>query len=279
MSTILEKEITTAMSSVDTARSEAFAERVLTALNEAGLLLMMSIGHRTGLFDAMGDLGRATSHQIAVAAGLNERYVREWLAALAVGRILEVDESGRFRLPPEHATLLRRDGEANLAVFAQYAFVLGGVEDDVVRCFHEGGGVPYERYTRFHEVMAEDSAQTGLTALHDRILPLVPDLPDRLARGIRVADLGCGRGRALLDLAERFPASTFVGYDLSADAVAFAAAQARAGAEHASGSRLPRGGGAPAGARFPERLLHRLPLEGPTVTTEERRGLWRIHRR
>jgi SAM-dependent methyltransferase len=212
--------------SANSAPSEAFAERVLAALNEAGLLLMISIGHRAGLFDAMSRMEPASSRAVAAATGLNERYVREWLAAMAVGRIVEVNEREQFRLPPEHAALLTRGGEANLAVFAQYIAVLGGVEDDVVRCFREGGGVPYERYARFHEVMAEDSAQTVVAALHDHILPLVPGLRDRLAAGIRVADLGCGQGRALLDLAARFPASTFAGFDLSGEAIAYAAATA-----------------------------------------------------
>ncbi len=105
---------------------------------------------------------------------------------------------------------------------------LGSVEDDLVRCFREGGGVPYERYHRFHEVMAEDSGQTVVAALHDHILPLVPGLPARLERGMRMLDAGCGRGLALLELASRYPASEFTGYDLSSEAVAWAEAEARA---------------------------------------------------
>lgn len=97
-----------------------------------------------------------------------------------------------------------------------------------MRCFREGGGVPYERYGRFHEVMAEDSAQTVLAVLHSHILPLVPGLTERLARGIDVLDLGCGRGLALLDLAARYPESRLTGYDLSAEAIGFARDEARA---------------------------------------------------
>ncbi|HEX7049935.1 MAG TPA: class I SAM-dependent methyltransferase [Longimicrobiales bacterium] len=212
----------------DAARAEAFGERMVGAFNEAAVLFMISIGHRLGLFDALAERGAVTSDALAEATGLQERYVREWLSALAVGRVIELDDAGRFRLPPEHAALLTRSAPENLAVVAQYFAVLGGVEDELVRCFREGGGVPYERYNRFHEVMAEDSGQTVLAALHDRILPLVPGLTDRLAAGIRVADLGCGRGRALLDLAARYPASAFVGMDLSAEAIAWARAQAEA---------------------------------------------------
>jgi 2-polyprenyl-3-methyl-5-hydroxy-6-metoxy-1,4-benzoquinol methylase len=208
------------------ARPKSFEQRFVDAINDAGLMLMCSIGHRTGLFDTMAGMDWATSEEIAVRADLNERYVREWLGAVATGHIVEVDPEDRFRLPPEHAAFLSRDGtNENLAVFAQYVSVLGSVEDDIVDCFREGGGVPYERYGRFHEVMAEDSGLTVLTALEDDILPLVPGLTERLESGIDVLDVGCGRGRALMALAERFPNSSFHGFDLSSEAIAWAEEQ------------------------------------------------------
>jgi SAM-dependent methyltransferase len=86
--------------------------------------------------------------------------------------------------------------------------------------------VPYERFERFHEVMAEESAQTVLSVLLSHILPLVPGMAARLEEGASLLDLGCGRGRALLLLGEHFPASTFLGYDLSRDAVVHASDQA-----------------------------------------------------
>ena len=86
---------------LDQHRAEAFAERMLAVLNDGALALMTSIGHRTGLFDAMAGLPPSTSEQIAEAADLNERYVREWLAAMVVGRIVEHDpESETYQLPP-----------------------------------------------------------------------------------------------------------------------------------------------------------------------------------
>lgn len=212
----------------DEARAEAFGERMLGALNEAAVVVMTSLGHRLGLFDALAEAGAVTSGELASATGLQERYVREWLAALAVGRVLELAGDGRYRLPAEHAALLTRSAPENLAVVAQYIPGLSAVEDDIVHCFREGGGVPYERYERFHEVMAEDSAQTVVAALHDRILPLVPGIQDHLEAGIDVADLGCGRGMALLELAARYPASRFVGMDLSAEAIGWAQERAAA---------------------------------------------------
>jgi 2-polyprenyl-3-methyl-5-hydroxy-6-metoxy-1,4-benzoquinol methylase len=213
---------------LDPARAEAFAGRVLTALNDGALCLMMSVGHRTGLFDVMGDAPPATSEEIAARAGLNERYVREWLGAMVTARVVELDPAtARFSLPAEHAGFLTRAAAAdNMAVFAQYIGVLGQVEDDIVECFRNGGGVPYERFPRFHEVMAEDSGQSVLSSLESHILPLVPGLPERLANGIRVLDVGCGRGRIMNRLAGLYPNSRFVGLDLSADAVKFARREA-----------------------------------------------------
>lgn len=217
-------------SAFDTARAEAFAEQLVGHLNGAGLALMISIGHRTGLFDSMAGMPPATSAGIATAAKLNERYVREWLGAMTTGGIVEVDgNAGTYLLPPEHAAFLTRAASPdNIAAFTQYIAVLGGVEDRIVDCFKNGGGVPYSAYPRFHEVMAEDSGQTVIPALNEYILPLVPGLIDRLNAGIDVLDVGCGSGRALNLMARTYPNSRFFGYDLSDEAIAVASAEAKA---------------------------------------------------
>jgi ubiquinone/menaquinone biosynthesis C-methylase UbiE len=208
----------------DSRRAEAFATKLLEVLNHSALSLMISLGHRTGLFDSMRGSGPATSREIAHKAGLNERYVREWLGAMVTGGVIEVDSEGnRFVLPGEHAAFVTRPaGADNLAVFAQYIPLLGSVEDDILACFRNGGGVPYSKFPRFHEVMAEDSGQSVLSSLESYILPLVPDLPDKLARGIQMLDVGCGRGRIMNRLAELFPKSRFTGMDLSSEAILFA---------------------------------------------------------
>jgi 2-polyprenyl-3-methyl-5-hydroxy-6-metoxy-1,4-benzoquinol methylase len=213
---------------LDSVPTPAFADRLLTALNNAALCLMMSVGHRTGLFDAMRELPAASSNEIAAKAGLNERYVREWLGAMVTGGVVELDATGeKYRLPPEHAAYLTRAaGADNLSVFAQYVAGVGSVEDDIVECFRKGGGVPYEKFSRFHEVMAEDSGQSVLSSLESHILPLVPGLSDRLAAGIQVLDVGCGRGRIVNRLAELYPNSRVTGMDLSSDAILFAWSEA-----------------------------------------------------
>lgn len=204
----------------DEARAERFAERLMCALNEASLMLMTSIGHRTGLLDVLGAMKPATAEEIANAAGLAPRYVREWLGAMTTSGVVSYDpESRLYRLPAEHAAFLTRAASPNnFAVTSQFIALSGRMEEDIVAAFRTGDGVPYERYPRFHEVMAEDSAQTVVAALFDHILPLVPEMVERLQQGVDVLDVGCGAGRALRLMAERFPNSRFLGMDLCAEA-------------------------------------------------------------
>jgi SAM-dependent methyltransferase len=194
-----------------------FADRMLAMMNDAALALMVSVGHRTGLFDVMAELPAATSAQIASRAGLDERYVREWLAAMTTGRIVEHDgAAGSYSLPAEHAAwLTRAAGMANLATGMQYIGLLALVEDQIVECFRHGGGVPYAAFPRFQAIMAEDSGAVQDANLIDVTLPLVPGLIGRLEQGIDVADVGCGSGHAVNLMAAAFPRSRFTGFDVS----------------------------------------------------------------
>lgn len=209
---------------------QQFAGTLFGTISAASTALMISLGHRTGLFDTMAALPASTSGEIAAKAGLQERYVREWLGALTTSAIVRYDPTDRsYLLPPEHAALLTRAaGPDNLASLAQYVPLMAQVEDAMVECFAAGGGVPYSAYGRFHEVMAEESGQIHDAALIDRIVPLVPGLAARLGAGIRVADIGCGRGHAVNLLARAYPDSEFIGYDFSEDAVEVGRAEARA---------------------------------------------------
>ena len=215
---------------IDTQKAETFGETLVDMLNKGSLAVMASIGHRSGLFDTMHQLEPSTSQEIADAAKLNERYVREWLGAMVTGGIVEVFPNGRvpkFALPAEHAACLTRAaGADNIGIFAQYIGLMGAVEDKVLNCFQNGCGVPYSAYERFHEVMAEDSGQSIVSSLFDAVLPLVSGLIEKLEQGIEVLDVGCGMGRALNLLAKTFPNSRFTGYDLSEEAITAANAAA-----------------------------------------------------
>lgn len=214
---------------INEVRSEQFAEKMMTILNHGALNVMISIGHRTGLFDVMSELPPSTSEEIAQKSGLNERYVREWLGAMTTGGILEYDKENRvYHLPPEHAAwLTRKASPNNIAVTAQWLSVMGDVEDKIVECFKNGGGVPYEAYNRFNEVMAEESHQTVIVPLLEHLLPLVPGIKEKLESGIEVLDVGCGSGFALVEMAKTFPKSKFTGYDLLPEAIERGRARAR----------------------------------------------------
>lgn len=205
---------------------ENFEEYMLDVMNKAATALMLSVGHRTKLFDSMYDCTSMTSQQLAEKSNLNERYVREWLGAMVTGKIVDYDPSNKtYSLSEEKAKFLSRDGSYNFASSMQWIPALAYVEDEIVKCFEKGGGVPYESYHRFHAVMAEESSQTVLPALVHSILPLVPGLVEDLKGGIRVLDVGCGSGRALNLMAKNFPNSQFTGYDFSKEAIDYATSE------------------------------------------------------
>ena len=205
----------------DDVRAEAFAGRMMDVLSQAAVALMTSVGHQVGLFDTMAGLPPATSRHIAEAAGLQERYVREWLGAMVTGGVVEHDPvTGTYVLPAEHAAwLTRAAGTNNVARHTQYIPLLAQVEAPLIDCFRNGGGVPYAAFPRFQQLMAEDSGTLHDAALIDSILPLVLGLPERLQAGIEVADVGCGRGHAVNLMAQAFPASRFVGFDFSEEGI------------------------------------------------------------
>lgn len=210
----------TTTTSVDEQLVEKFAGELIGHYTGGMVTMMVDIGHRTGLFEAAAE-GPATSDELAERAGLDERYVREWLGALVSAGIFRYSARTRvYTLPAEHAACLTGPGSANLATVAQINTHLGNHLRQVAAAFREGGGVPYSEFRpEFTDVMDSLSRGTYDELLVEAWLPLVPGLPERLADGIRVADIGCGTGHAVVTMAAAFPASTFVGYDLAADAL------------------------------------------------------------
>lgn len=217
--------------------TQRFAERMGGTIDGACIAILLSIGHQTGLLDTLASLPPATSTQIADAAGLNERYVREWLGGVTSAEIVDYEPAtSTYSLPPERAAVLTRaSGPKNVARVAQFIALLAEVEQKVIGCFHAGGGLSYADYPRFHGLMAEVSGEVFDAALVDVVLPLVTGLPERLSSGIEVADIGCGSGHAVNLMARSFPASRFTGIDFSAEGVATANEEARRlGAANAS---------------------------------------------
>src|SRR5262245_31728064 len=210
-------------------KKNKFAEQILQHYNGAAITFMISVGHRTKLFDAMDGQAPLTSYAIATLAGLNERYVREWLGVMVTGGVIAyIADDKTYVLPAEHAAwLTRKNAPNNMAVTAQWMPLLSTVEDRVVECFKNGGGLSYSEYGRFHEVMADESEQTVVIPLVETLLPMVPGLKEKLEKGIEVLDVGCGRGRAIITMAQAFPKSRFTGYEFSEEAVRDAREEAR----------------------------------------------------
>jgi SAM-dependent methyltransferase len=221
--------MTTSTPQLDEDRVERFAGTLLTTFTAGMTTLMVDLADRTGLLAALA-AGPGSSAELAARAGLTERYVRECLGALATAGLIDYDAgTAAFTLPAEHAACLTGPGALNLAPVARIGTLLAGHVAGVARAFRVGGGVPYEAYRpEFTAVM--DGLSRGLLdgQLVDGIVPLVPGLPERLAAGARVADVGCGTGHAVNLLARAFPRSTVVGYDIAADAIDMARAEAAA---------------------------------------------------
>ncbi|WP_332645124.1 class I SAM-dependent methyltransferase [Aeromicrobium sp.] len=215
---------------IDVAAVEAFADRMIGIVNGSCIALMTSIGHQTGLFETLAGRAPSTSDDIARAAGLNERYVREWLNAMTTGRVVVHDSATRtYSLPAEHAACLTdAAGPDNLARLTVFLPMLAEVEQGIVRSFREGGGLSYADFERFHELMAADSGSVVDATLLDVVVPHIEGLTGRLTDGIDVADIGCGSGHAINVLAAAYPNSRLTGYDFEEDAIEAARAEASA---------------------------------------------------
>jgi 2-polyprenyl-3-methyl-5-hydroxy-6-metoxy-1,4-benzoquinol methylase len=218
-------EITTETPAAD---PEEVAARIIGILNDGAICVLASIGHELGLFDTLAALPPATSQQIADAAGLDERYVREWLGGtVTAGFVEHVPSDDTYYICPDHAPFLITNSTDNLTVLARYLAVSGAVQPKVVEKFRTGGGLSYDDYPGFHELQAAESAAVFDASLIDTVLPLTGEI-GRLRSGIAVADVGCGQGHAINLMARAFPNSTFVGYDFSEEAVLAARAEAEA---------------------------------------------------
>ena len=216
---------------LDEAKRDAFLAKVVGDTSGWGSTVMAALGDRLGLFKDLAACGPATSVQLAARLQLNERYVREWLSGMTAAGYLEYEATGgSFRLPPEHIPVLAQ--ENGLAFFGgahQFLVGLADVFDQVEGAFRAGGGVTYESYGS--DVW--DGMERFIGRLHENLLvqqwlPAAPDVQTLLERGVQVADVGCGRGRAVLRLAQAFPNSRFIGYDLFAPSVERVTANAAA---------------------------------------------------
>jgi hypothetical protein len=214
---------------MDHDRRAAFAEHLITTLTGGALTMLVSVGHRTGLFEAAAQ-GPATSTGLAGRAGLQERYVREWLGAMVTGGFFSYDPAtGEYTLPPEHAAFLAGDMASNVAPVASMLRAFAGALPELEGCFAAGGGVAHAAFAPHFEAAGTAQGDTWRRIydehLVDGFLGAVPGLRARLVAGARVLDLGCGSGHAVTVAAQAFPASRFLGVDIDDRLVATAQAE------------------------------------------------------
>jgi SAM-dependent methyltransferase len=210
---------------LDEERLGAFAESLFAAALGAIELTMDYLGRRLGLYEALHGEPR-TSQELAQAAGVDERYAREWLEQQAVAGVLEVTEADadtrRYTLPAEHAAVLL--DEEHPAYSGALADIIGPIAlsvELVVDAFRTGAGVPFAAYG-LHDMQAGFTRPMFANSLVAEWLPALPDVHARLEADepLHIADVGCGEGWAAIYLAEAYPNVTVDGFDLDDTSVA-----------------------------------------------------------
>jgi len=220
-----------AEASFDKERAKAFTHQVLGDMAGAVVLHLCVIGDRLGLFKDLAANGPADPATFAERNAIDPRYAREWLEALAAATYLDFDPAtNEFTLPAEHVLPLAKDRhplfQGNLRNLLAYGMA---PIDELTEAFKHGGGVSQSAFSpEFYATMQRSSGLRYDNFLLQTWLPEMPDLVAMLERGVDVADIGCGRGTALMILAKAFPNSRFVGYDAFAPQIDSASEAARA---------------------------------------------------
>ena len=212
---------------------QSFAFKVLGDITAQQMGPLSAVADRLGLFQTLAALGSVTASELAADTGLQERYVLEWLSAMACHGYLAYDKlTEAFRLPPEHASVLA-DSESPLYLGS----VIGMAEpywrhvDELTEAFRDGGGIPQAAFgERFWCGFERFTGPAFRNFLCQDWIPAVPSVDAALRRGGSAADVGCGNGQALLTLARGYPDASLVGYDNYAPAIASATVHARAAA-------------------------------------------------
>ena len=202
--------------SVDPAKLEQF---VFRAVEEVGATLnaaLVVMGDRLGLYRALAGSSGLTPLELAERTGTAERYVREWLAAQAAGGYVDYDPAaGRYTLAPEQAVALTdADSPAYLPGFFQIA--VGSVIDSpkIAEAARSGDGFGWHEHVHDVHEGCERFFRPGYNAnLIDVWLPALEGVVEKLERGARVADVGCGHGASTILMARAYPRSTFIGHD------------------------------------------------------------------
>jgi 2-polyprenyl-3-methyl-5-hydroxy-6-metoxy-1,4-benzoquinol methylase len=207
---------------LDKTKLDSFMSRIFSDLGGTYVTLLCAIGDRLNLFKDLAANSPATSQELSQRTKVNERYAREWLSALTCAGYLEFDsKSMRFTLPLEHSPALADEGGPMfMGGIHQELFALTKNLNRLVDVFQKGGGIPIEEFDENEFAGTERFTATWFeNYLLQQWIPAVPDIQAKLEQGALVADVGCGRGRALIKLARAYPNSRFVGYDIFEQAI------------------------------------------------------------
>lgn len=215
---------------LDPADVQAFAGRVTADTSAWIVTTMVIVGERLGLWRALADGRPVTSAELAGRTGTTERYVREWLSSVtAHGYLTYEPVTGQFALPAAHAPVLATESPAYFGGLHQALYGLTSVLGHVTDAFRHGAGVPLSAYPDDWWQGMERFNNGWFDYLLTPVwLPAMPKVHALLQRGADVADVGCGRGRALIRLAQDYPAGRYVGYDIHPESIAAARASAEA---------------------------------------------------
>ena len=212
---------------LDMKKLEPLLATVVNELGAASNAALVILGDKLGLFRALSE-APASSGELAARTGTHERYVREWLSAQAASGFVDYDgDSGKFSMSPEQAAVFATEGSPVLMVggFSLLSAVYHD-EPKLAEAFRTGKGVHWGDHCnclfcgveRFFRPGYQSNLVTGW-------LPALDGVVEKLERGAKVADVGCGHGVSTLLLAEAFPNSQFVGIDYHDASIAHAKAQ------------------------------------------------------
>jgi 2-polyprenyl-3-methyl-5-hydroxy-6-metoxy-1,4-benzoquinol methylase len=208
----------------DTVDVDTLAERAVGYLTGAAVSALVCLGDQLGLYRALADVGPATSGELAASLDLDERWVREWLHGQAGADLVRHAGDGRFELTPEQfAVLADEDSPAFISGGFGLLFSLFDRWDRLHGAFRTGRGTPYNDLGRDHARNESRFSAPWMRAnLVPVILPGLEGVAAKLSSGGKVADIGCGSGRALLEMAAAYPHSEFHGFDVSEVAIRLA---------------------------------------------------------
>lgn len=209
-------------STIDPAKLDAFVSRALGDLASAYGGVLVSIGHKLGLFKAMVSAGPLSAREVALRTGCAERYVREWLNAQAAGGYVEYHAvSDTYELSPEQALVLAdEDSPVFLPNAWQVPASMWFDEEKTLEAFRSGKGVAWgEHDNRLHCGVAAFYRNGYRSSLVPQWLPALDGVVEQLEAGITVADVGCGHGHSTILMAQAFPQSRFYGYDVHAASI------------------------------------------------------------